>query len=768
MAAPGSTKDPALVLSSSAFREIVEQALFGTLLVENENIIYANPVATEIFGRPVEQLIGLRLDQVVHPNDRRAGLERARQRAAGATLTAAYSIRGMRPDGSIRELETQSNMIPIDGRRVMMISVFDVTEQRRKLRIVNQMAEAIGSKIGEEFFSSLVLNLASNLQTDFAFVSEIAADRENMRMIAYAADGALATPVTYRLSGTPSEAVINTKRMCWYPSGVADRFPADEFFAQTKIQGYAGVPLKDSKGQVIGVLGIMSQGIIAHEYANEAVLDVYGARASSELERKQSEQALIATGLYLDNLIETANAMVLEMDTNGIVKRINRMVEETTGYHRDDLLGKNWFELMMPERRRKHAATYLADLRNGKLLKVNESPIVTRDGTERMMAWRNSEIRDRDGRITGSLSFGADVTERAKLQKILALVAEEWRGTFDAVNTPILITHRDGKVIRVNRATLELTGLDEFQIVGRKVSELSEHEPWQTAAQMIQFIADESAGTASETRDEHGRTWDITISHFPGSIDQAEKYILVLWNITGIVELQESLRRSETMSAMGTLVAGVAHEVRNPLFGISATLDAFADELNQPNLLDCSSALRTEVTRLQKVMQELLEFGKPSTLDIQRGRLATIVDDAIAYRMLPGVSVATDIPEDLPDLFADRDRLQQVIENLIDNASRFSPRGSPVHVSASVVQQSGRRWIECRVDDNGPGFPADELDRVFEPFFSRREGGTGLGLSIVQRIVQDHSGRVFAENRPEGGARVRILLPIAERPMPPA
>jgi signal transduction histidine kinase len=229
------------------------------------------------------------------------------------------------------------------------------------------------------------------------------------------------------------------------------------------------------------------------------------------------------------------------------------------------------------------------------------------------------------------------------------------------------------------------------------------------------------------------------------------------------VELQESLRRSETMSAMGTIVAGVAHEVRNPLFGISATLDAFHEELSQPGYQDCADALRTEVKRLQKVMQELLEYGKPSTLNIQRGGLETIVKEAIAHRKMAGVTVETFIPADLPDLLADRDRLRQVFENLVDNASRFSSPGGSVTLTASVVQHFGRRWIECSVEDSGPGFASEDLDRVFEPFFSRREGGTGLGLSIVQRIVQDHSGRVFAENRDEGGARVRILLPIADR-----
>ena len=749
------------VFRDSVFKEIVEQSLVGSLLVENEKIIYGNPSSARIFGRSIDELIGLQLDQLVHPNDRREGNERMRQRVAGAELSSPYSIRGLRPDGSVRELETQARLVTIDGRRLLMISILDMTEQHQTQRILNQMAEAVGSKVGEEFFSSLVVNLVLNLQSDFAFVAEVTDDGENLRMIAFAADGALVTPITYRLAHTPCETVVGSTQICWYSSGLQKLFPKDAGLTRMGVNGYAGIPLRDSKGTGIGLLTIMSRGELPHVRAREAALEVYAARAASELERKRGERALTDTGAYLDNLIETANVMIVELDIEGRVERVNRMVEEITGYSRDDLLGRNWFEMMMPERRRKHAASYLANLREGSVPRVNESPIVLRDGTERMMAWRNSEIRDREGRIIGSLSFGADITERARLQRALGLVAEEWRGTFDAVNTPIVITEQNGVVVRVNRAALELTGLGERQIVGRNVQDLGYSEPWQTAAQMIKYISDERSGTVAETRDELGRTWDITIAHFSG--EESERYILVFWNITGIVELQESLRRSETMSAMGTIVAGVAHEVRNPLFGISATLDAFAEELSRPGYQECAAALRTEVNRLGKVMQELLEYGKPSTLNIQRGSLATIVREAIAYGKMPGVTIKTVIPADLPDLLADRDRLRQVIENLVDNASRFSPQGGSVHLVASVAEHFGRRWIECRVEDSGPGFPSEDLDRVFEPFFSRREGGTGLGLSIVQRIVQDHSGRVFAENRDEGGARVRILLPIADR-----
>jgi signal transduction histidine kinase len=99
--------------------------------------------------------------------------------------------------------------------------------------------------------------------------------------------------------------------------------------------------------------------------------------------------------------------------------------------------------------------------------------------------------------------------------------------------------------------------------------------------------------------------------------------------------------------------------------------------------------------------------------------------------------------------------------NLITNAIHHSSAGGSVRVGAHALRQNGTVWLETTVDDSGSGFNPDDLDRVFEPFFTRRRGGTGLGLALVQRIVEQHGGVVTAENRPEGGATVRVRLPVA-------
>ena len=113
----------------------------------------------------------------------------------------------------------------------------------------------------------------------------------------------------------------------------------------------------------------------------------------------------------------------------------------------------------------------------------------------------------------------------------------------------------------------------------------------------------------------------------------------------------------------------------------------------------------------------------------------------------------------LPAVYADRQRVVQVFQNLVQNAIQHSPPGSRVNIAAGAAPEGRAIW--CAVRDAGPGFAPEDLRRLFEPFYSRRQGGTGLGLSIAQRIVEQHGGRIEAHNHPEGGAVVTVTLPAA-------
>ncbi len=239
---------------------------------------------------------------------------------------------------------------------------------------------------------------------------------------------------------------------------------------------------------------------------------------------------------------------------------------------------------------------------------------------------------------------------------------------------------------------------------------------------------------------------------------------LSLIDVSERVRLQERLNQTEKMAAIGSLLAGVAHEVRNPLFGISSTLDTFEMRYHDnPDAMTRIGIMRSQVGRLADLMRDLLEFGRPSGLDTAECELREILWWAASACAPPASArgVGIEVPEGPPvTLVGDRGRLAQVFFNLIENAVQFSTPGERVRIDISSDSATGPGGgVEVRVLDTGPGFTESDLPHLFEPFFTRRREGTGLGLSIVKRIVEDHRGEVDARNRPQGGAEVTVRLP---------
>src|SRR5262245_13843230 len=266
-----------------------------------------------------------------------------------------------------------------------------------------------------------------------------------------------------------------------------------------------------------------------------------------------------------------------------------------------------------------------------------------------------------------------DVTERKlldekqqRLHTSLQQSAMEWRQTFNAIHFPVLIVDLDARIKRSNLAAEQIVGIEAEEILGKTVRQLGESQPWQKAAELIESIRENPAPVTEEIKDEAtAKTWSITLYVINEFGSFGERAILIAQDITKRVELEASLRQSEMMSLLGSLVAGVAHEVRNPLFGISSIIDAFETRFSdRTEYLRYTNVLRDEIGRLTILMEELLEYGKPFRGDLYLVSMEEMVARSVRA-CSPGADVArvkleSLIEESLPKIKLDRRRLSKV------------------------------------------------------------------------------------------------------------
>lgn len=239
--------------------------------------------------------------------------------------------------------------------------------------------------------------------------------------------------------------------------------------------------------------------------------------------------------------------------------------------------------------------------------------------------------------------------------------------------------------------------------------------------------------------------------------------ILIFQDLTQIKHLEDDLRRSDRLAAVGRLAAGLAHEIRNPLASLAGSVEVLRESLapGEEEARLFAIVLR-ETERLNRLVTNFLHYARPGRAGATRLDLRECVAEAALFfrqgEGRAGFTVENGVPEGLT-VRGDASQLQQVFLNLFRNS-----REAAAEVQVTVSAQVEGAWIDLWIADDGPGMPPEVAERAFEPFFSGREGGTGLGLATVHRIVENQGGSVALESRAGAGTAFRIRLPRGEAP----
>lgn len=235
----------------------------------------------------------------------------------------------------------------------------------------------------------------------------------------------------------------------------------------------------------------------------------------------------------------------------------------------------------------------------------------------------------------------------------------------------------------------------------------------------------------------------------------------ILYDLTETKKLENHLKRISTLAALGEMAATVAHEIRNPIAGISGFTSLLLRDIDKDDKnRRLVEKIGNGVSALDAIVGNLLDFTKDVCPVSRRVELVSLVEETISdFRAVhAGENLTITIESGSKKLFAclDPHLFKQVVLNLVKNAIQAQPGGGKIRLK---IENGGSSSVVLRVEDNGPGIPDDHFGRLFTPFFTTKASGTGLGLATVKKLVELHGGRVSAENKPGGGAAFTVEIP---------
>jgi PAS domain S-box-containing protein len=530
-------------------------------------------------------------------------------------------------------------------------------------------------------------------------------------------------------------------------------------------------PIGNEKGEIFAVVVIYRDVTDLKETESELVKALEAIRD----ERDRAE-------LYLN----IAGVMFVALDHEGCITMLNQKGLEILGYQEKEILGKNWFDLAIPEKSREIVKQVFNKTISGEVEPVEyfENPVITSSGNERLLAWHNAVLKDRDGKVIGTLSSGEDITELKQSEKHYRELFTNMPYGFayhkmvlDSDDTPI-----DYEFIEINNAFEQLTGLDGENIIGRCVTEvipgikndkfywIGKYGQVAFGGEPIQFEQYSAALNRwfSVSAYSPKRGYFITVF---SEITEMKKIEKELRNLNEELEervVQRTAQLEATNRELEAFAYSVSHDLRAPLRSINGFSNALCEDYKDildEIATDYLERIRSAAVNMGQLIEDMLELSRVTRVEMSKEsvNLSTIAKSVVEKlrETYPKRKVSVKIPE---CIIAECDMrlMGLVLTNLFDNAWKFTRKKELAKIVFGYKPNIAGEDI-FYVKDNGTGFDmkyADKLFRAFQRLHKTDEyEGTGIGLATIRRIISRHGGRVWAEGKVGKGATFYFTLP---------
>ncbi len=522
-------------------------------------------------------------------------------------------------------------------------------------------------------------------------------------------------------------------------------------YLQDRPESYEGPFLKEER-HLINAIAERLGRIIAHIEADTAVRESEGK---------------------LRNLYESSIDGIVRFDMEGNLFDVNNAFLDMIGYSMDEVKKMTHRNLTPKKWQGIEANIIETQIKSRGYSDVYEKEYIRKDKTLVPVSIRTFLVKDEQGEPIGMWSFVRDITERILAEETIRKGEQSFRDLVENSLTGISII-QDNQIIYQNPEQERFLGplprapqfTDSQSLHPEDIKKVGHFYDTITSGTVQSLETDFRFYPPGKLDGKGNMKWvncRASLVEYRGK----EAILVNMMDITTTKELEHLLRINDKMTSLGRVAAGIAHEIRNPLSGINIYLNTLEKIYNRGDSLEKVKGILEHIQsasrKIETVIRRVMDFSKPGAPHFVRGNINHPIDEAISLSSVTlrkrGIKIEKALYEKLPQYPFDPQLIEQVILNLINNAAEsMKNMGDEKNIDITSYLENNR--IIIRVSDSGPGIPNAIKDKVFDPFYSTKDGSTGIGLSICHRMITDHGGLLTLSKSKWGGAMFTIELPI--------